>query len=320
MFTLENFEAELAAAIKSLFANSPMLPMMEYHFALGGKRLRPRMAYLAAAKLQDKNLQATLSRFAVAVELIHNATLIHDDIQDGDEFRRGKPALWKQFSMPQAINCGDALFFAAMQWVQSAPCELALKEKLQEWIAKESYAVINGQSQEFFLKEAFLQTPSSVTKAAYEAMVRGKTSALFVMPYVGGALLAGASEAEIAEVEALSGELGFAFQIQDDLLDLWGSKGRDRVGTDIAEGKLSYPVVLAWSALSKEKARLRELILKPRESTTDSDISWAIAELDKCGAKAQAKQDCIQLFEKLSAHSKKFAEISDSLLLVVRKL
>jgi geranylgeranyl pyrophosphate synthase len=294
--------------------------MMEYHFSLGGKRLRPRMAYLAAPKLSDSHLQNTLSRFAVAVELIHNATLIHDDIQDGDEFRRGKPALWKQFSMPQAINCGDALFFAAMQWVQASPCDLALKEKLQEWMAKESYAVINGQSQEFFLKEAFLKNPSTVTKTAYEAMVRGKTSALFVMPYVGGALIAGANDSEIDEVEIQSGELGFAFQIQDDLLDLWGSKGRDRVGTDIAEGKLSYPVVLAWSTMSEARDRLREIILLPREQTTDADISWAIRELESCGAKAHAKSDCIQLFQKLSKHSSKFAEISNSLLASVQQL
>ena len=125
-------------------------------------------------------------------------------------------------------------------------------------------------------------------------MVEGKTSALFSMPLLGGAKIAGASAAEIKALEYAALHLGHAFQIQDDLLDLWGAKGRDLVGSDIAEGKLSYPLVLLLAKLprnSDDRKKLVQIVRAPREETTPDAISWVIQLMEREGIKEKAKED-----------------------------
>lgn len=281
------------------FRASPMREMLEYHYRSGGKRLRPALvvgAALAYARRKGGNEEKLLHAcvpYALAVELLHNATLIHDDIQDGDRTRRGQPTLWVKYSEAQAINCGDAWFFVPQLLIQGAVYSPDLKLQLLELVQARILSVIDGQSQEFALKEKFARG-EEITVAQYLGMVEGKTSALFSVPLVGGALVAGASALERKALEQSATFLGHAFQIQDDLLDLWGNKGRGEVGSDIAEGKLSYPLVLLLAKLgrgSQDRSRVEAVVRAPREKTSVEDISWVISLMEKEGVKAQAKAD-----------------------------
>ena len=115
--TTTRLDAAFADCQEKYFRGSPMREMLEYHYRSGGKRLRPTLvlgAALAYARRKGgdtEQLTCSAIPYALAVELLHNATLIHDDIQDGDVSRRGHPTLWKKYSEAQAINCGDAWFF-----------------------------------------------------------------------------------------------------------------------------------------------------------------------------------------------------------------
>jgi geranylgeranyl diphosphate synthase, type I len=295
----EWIDIAFAEAQERYFRASPMREMLEYHYRSGGKRLRPTLVFGAAlsySRSKGANTDGLLRAcvpYALAVELLHNATLIHDDIQDGDRSRRGQPTLWVKYSEAQAINCGDAWFFVSQLLVQAADYPAETKLALLELVQKSILAVIEGQSQEFALKERFARG-EEISVSQYLAMVEGKTSALFSLPLLGGALVAGAGSLERRALEQSALYLGHAFQIQDDLLDLWGNKGRDQAGSDIAEGKLSYPLVLLLNRLprgSADRQRAEGIVRAPRENTSREDVAWVIRVLEEQGIKELAKQD-----------------------------
>ncbi len=255
---------------------SPLREMLEFQWKSGGKRLRPLCVAMAAGEARHSDLAL---RFALAVEMIHNATLIHDDIQDGDTHRRGQPTLWKKYGLAHGINAGDALFFLPQVILGVDPGALPLLRLLHRC----TLAVIEGQCLEVDLRERFARGEEFAV-ADYEKMVAGKTSALFRMPVEGGKMLAGESLSQDEE-KALEA-LGLAFQIQDDMLDLWGEKGRDRRGSDIAEGKLSYPVVEGLRLLEGPGRReFVRIVTAPREETTQAEVEWVIDALERCGAR-----------------------------------
>jgi len=292
-------DAAFAESQERYFRSSPMREMLEYHYRSGGKRLRPTLvmgAALAYARRKGGQADQLINKcvpYALAVELLHNATLIHDDIQDGDKTRRGHPTLWVKYSEAQAINCGDAWFFVPQLLIQSADYSPDIKLQLLELVQSRILAVIEGQSQEFALKERFARG-EEISVAQYLGMVEGKTSALFSVPLMGGALIAGASPLERKALEQSATCLGHAFQIQDDLLDLWGNKGRELAGSDIAEGKLSYPLVLLLSKLGRgtqDRLKVEEIVRATREQTSPDSIAWVISVMEREGIKERAKAD-----------------------------
>ena len=285
---------------------SAMAEMLKYHYETGGKRLRPFLVWAVLQELGSKeDWKKNSLPFALAVELIHNATLIHDDIQDGDSYRRGKPTLWKKYSMAQAINCGDAWFFLSLLHAQDAELAPQLQLDLQRLVQVGTLSVIEGQAQEFLLKEKFLRGEMpSLTE--YLQMVNGKTSPLFSIPLVGAAKLGKAPEKILRSLERQSVLLGEAFQIQDDLVDIWGQKGRERAGSDIAEGKLSFPLVLLLPKLSgAEKQKVWDLIVKDRNATTDEDIAYVIALYERC----EVREEALDRFQKIVSELKTHQEL-----------
>ncbi|MCO5143837.1 MAG: polyprenyl synthetase family protein [Oligoflexia bacterium] len=303
----KGFDQSFATYLK----NSPIKDMLNYHLQGKGKLLRPQLVVGTAirfgqkqAKQKEPLIEAALP-YALAVELIHNATLIHDDLQDEDEVRRGKEALWKKYSAAQAINCGDAwLMIPALELINSAHYSSDLKIDLLKIIQTKTLAVIDGQSKEFVLKSKFL-AKDKVSLDDYIQVVSGKTSALFSMPMVGGAKIGGATASDIQIIESAALDLGIAFQIQDDLLDLWGDKGRGFVGGDIAEGKVSYPLLRLAEEMSgqSEFEKVREIISAPREKTTQEQINWVIGVMNDCGIKEIGKKKFNEHIEKAMSAS-----------------
>ena len=268
--------------IRTVGADSSLVSMTAYHMRTGGKRLRALLPLIVAQAMGHEPEQ--LLAFGAACELLHNATLVHDDLQDGDRLRRGEPTIWVHYGPAQAINLGDAMLYATLALVDDLQVDVARRHAVTARIVRETLRVVDGQEREFLL-----QNQASPTMEGYFKMVEGKTSGLFALPVSGSAELCGA-EPELLEVlQESTRHLGVVFQIQDDLLDLYGHKGRDRVGTDIAEGKISMPVAytLVHGATEDAKA-LRALLLKAREEVSDEEIRWAIRLFEASGAIAFA--------------------------------
>ena len=260
---------------------SSISSMWTYQEQTGGKRLRAILPLLVAESMGLD--PESLVPFGAACELIHNATLVHDDIQDGDEMRRDQPALWCEFGEAQAINFGDALLYLAPLCLDHLKVPSEERWALARKMFSDILRVIDGQEREFLLQK------SGVSFANYEAMVSGKTSGLFSLPLVGAAQIGNADREIIASLEKVSQELGILFQMQDDILDLYGEKGRAYKGTDIEEGKISL-LVIAFKecASSKEFEMLMNILLKERGDTTKEDVSWAIESFRTSGALAVA--------------------------------
>ena len=263
-------------------AGSLLVEMCAYHMETGGKRLRAAIPLLTAEALESD--PARLVPFAAACEMLHNATLVHDDLQDGDETRRGRETVWKHWSAAQAINLGDAMFYYTLALLSRLPHPPAERASIEELVLRGTLRVIDGQAREFQLKD-----DPAATAEKYVAVIEGKTAGLFEIRLGGAARLAGAPAEVVAAVEEAARHLGVVFQIQDDLLDLYGEKGRGMRGSDIAEGKISVLVAHALAHASpSDGARLRALLAKDRADTTASDVEEADALFRSCGAARHA--------------------------------
>lgn len=267
--------------------------MLSYHMSTGGKRLRALLP-LALAEVLGHDVDA-LVPFGAACELLHNATLVHDDLQDGDRVRRGQPTIWVAYGEARAINLGDAMLYYTLLLLGRLDAPVALKYAVQERLIRETLRVIDGQDREFLLQS--MQTPGLQD---YIDMVEGKTSGLFSLPLAGAALLCGAPDELVNALEIASADLGVVFQIQDDLLDIYGDKGREHRGTDIAEGKISMLVVHALdSADATDAAWLKALLGRERDSVTRDEIEQAIGVLERAGAVERAVEEIDRRIERV---------------------
>jgi geranylgeranyl pyrophosphate synthase len=259
-------------------AGSTLASMCAYHMETGGKRLRAFLPLLVAEALGVE--PEKLLALGAACEMLHNATLVHDDLQDGDLVRRGRMTVWNRFGMPQAVNLGDAMFYFSVLLCQRLEAPARQRLAMSRRLLVETLRVIDGQEREFALK-----VKDTVTLDEYFAMVEGKTSGLFALPMAGAAELCGASEELVAGLAEAARHMGVLFQVQDDTLDLFGDKGRDEVGADIAEGKRSALVVHALASLEPARAKeLRRILDKERTATRPEEIAEAIAMLRSAGS------------------------------------
>ncbi len=185
--------------------------------SLGGKRLRPLLTLLCHGSC-DSNLERALLG-AVAVELLHNFTLIHDDIEDNSPLRHNRPTLWRKWGLAQAINAGDALFSLAQTAILSLEETCGLEVTLNA--ARQMNAVCLHLTRGQYLDIAF-ETAPVVTVETYLDMVAGKTAALIAFAASLGGLTSKQNFSVLERLSDYGKMLGLAFQIQDDLLGIWG--------------------------------------------------------------------------------------------------
>ncbi len=220
--------------------------MLEYHLGwpdgATGKRIRPLLCLLSCNAVADGAWQQALP-MAAAIELLHNFSLIHDDIQDNSPLRRGRPAVWKQWGAAQAINAGDAMFTLAhlaphALAARGVPSDIALAA-LQDF-DRTCLRLTQGQ----YLDMAFEQR-ERVTIAEYLEMIELKTAALIAAATHAGARLAEGSDGCMAHFYEYGRNLGLAFQIQDDLLGIWGDPALTgkSAASDLEQRKKNLPVV-----------------------------------------------------------------------------
>jgi geranylgeranyl diphosphate synthase type I len=202
------------------------------------------MAVLLAAELTGGSAEAAVPA-AAAVDLVHNFSLLHDDIEDHSETRRGRRTVWMVAGVPQAINTGDAMFtlarLAMHRLLEAGVEERRAIEAMRE-LDEACLRLVEGQ----YLDIAFEQR-ATVTREEYLAMCAGKTGAMFAAPFAIGALLGGAAGERVAALRAFGLHVGLAFQGLDDVLDCWGTReqlGKDP-GGDLLSRKKTYPVIAA---------------------------------------------------------------------------
>lgn len=242
-----------------------------YHMNTKGKRVRPAICLITCEALGG-NPENALS-FALAIEVLHNMFLMHDDIEDGDTVRRDQPTVWVKYGTANAINAGDYLLACAYKSTLASPVAPEKRLKLLEALTLTYGKTVEGQALDINARAA-----ESFTVDAYMKMVELKTGYYLACGMVGGAIVAGASNEVVEKIWMLGKNMGPAFQIRDDLIDLTHGKGRGGViGSDIKEGKASflYSYVLQIAS-GEQKKKLREIMLKPREETTADDIEWVL--------------------------------------------
>lgn len=242
---------------------------------LSGKRLRPVILLLINYALGGDWRQALPA--AAAVELVHNFSLVHDDIQDRSEKRRGRDTVWVKWGEAQAINTGDALLALANLEM------LSLRGDVGPGVVQGAIALLNKAVFEL-TKGQYLdlahENTAEVSLSDYFAMVEGKTGALFSACFALGALLGGRDESGLNDYFAFGKKLGLAFQIQDDYLGIWGQDETTGKSTeaDLLSKKRTYPVHYALEHLPDVRHYWRE-----HTSFDRQDAEWVKSRLEKGG-------------------------------------
>jgi geranylgeranyl diphosphate synthase type I len=288
--TVDSLEAALERAVSRFDDGSVTSAQMRYHLGFGdvgrrGKRLRSRLV-LTVAEEEGGSIAAALDP-ACAVEIVHEFSLVHDDIEDGDRLRRGRESVWSLFGLAHGINAGDALcavaYLALLDGTVSRPPErtVAMTRVLHE----AQLAMCGGQG-----RDIAFETQPFVSMTDYRAMVAGKTAALFAAASELGALAAGADADRARAYARIGASYGTAFQIEDDVLGIWGESERTGkpCGADVARRKWSFPVV--W-AVGGPPSQARDTLAAAYARGTALDAgatAAAIASLDALGAREAA--------------------------------
>lgn len=266
----------------------------------GGKRLRPCLALLSCEAVGGKAEDAMEA--AAALELLHNFTLIHDDIMDRDEFRRNVKTVHTIWGEPVAIIAGDALFAKVFEAVAANAKRLDLPSdrvvELFETVSKASFEICQGQA-----LDMLFEGRDGISETEYLKMVSSKTGALMEASARVGALLGNGKTGQVKALAEYGRLVGIAFQIQDDMLGIVGEREKfgKPIGNDIREGKRTLMVVRALEAAApKDRAILLRSLGNKRAS--EAEIVAAIEVLKRAGAVGYAADKARELVD--SAKSK----------------
>lgn len=251
----------------------------------GGKRLRPSMLLLAAEAVGGD--AATLAPAAVSIELIHNFTLIHDDIMDNADVRRGRSAVHKLWGVSGAILAGDTLYSKAFQALGMTPARPELVLGAMNVLSRTCTAICEGQ----WLDIEF-EKRNSVSEDEYMEMIEKKTGVLYGASASMGALLAGASESVVRGLDEFGRLTGMGFQLQDDVLDLTAPENvlGKRRGGDLVEGKKTLIMIHAIS-------NGVDVDVFGSKDATFEQIERAITVLEKSGSIEYARSRAWEMVE-----------------------
>jgi len=259
---------------------SPELrPPVQHHLAGGGKRVRAALVLLSAGAAGADEKIGVIG--AVAIELIHNFSLLHDDIIDEDRERRHRPTAWAEFGVGRAIVAGDALATLALQILLEDPTPERIAATVS--LASATQAMIAGQADDM----AF-ESRREVSVAECIRMEEGKTGALLGCAASLGAILAGSSAETVAALDDFGANLGTAFQAVDDMLGIWGEPAATGkpVGSDLLRRKKTLPVATALERGDAAAATLRSLL---DGDVGEAEVRRAAELLDECGVRAEMR-------------------------------
>lgn len=263
---------------------------IKYGLEVGGKRIRPTLLMLAYNLYAEDIERAVMP--AMAVEIFHNFTLLHDDIMDNAAVRRGRSSVPAKWGNNVAILSGDAMLILAYSYLQRTDSERL--PKIFEWFNKMAAEVCEGQQ-----FDMDFETQQKVSVVDYMRMIELKTAALLAGSAVIGAILADAPEEDATRLYNFALEVGLAFQLQDDLLDSYGDERLGKkIGGDILEGKKTILMIEAFSRADEEQREvLRTTHL--REDLNDAEkIATIKALYDSLGVPERVEQQIAQRFQR----------------------
>ena len=268
----------------------------------GGKRLRPYMVIKSCQILGGRISNAMLA--ASAVEMVHNFTLVHDDIMDNDEMRHGVPTVHKKFGMPVAILAGDVLFSKAFQIISDSKLSGKAMTQLISRLATACVDVCEGQLLDIKMAEG-KKIPS---QSEYIKMIGKKTAALFDVSCAMGAICATDKIADIKNLSSFGKNLGIAFQITDDLIGVMGDPKitKKPVGNDLREGKKSLPILMA---IKSAKGKNKKIILKAfgNQKTSKSDLHKAVEVIRALGIEDSVRNQAEKYAERAEKSLSKYS-------------
>jgi geranylgeranyl diphosphate synthase type I len=214
----------------------------------GGKRMRPMLALLVADAVSGSARRAM--PLALALEIIHNFTLVHDDIMDKDDFRRGVPTVHKMWDEATAINAGDALFARAIEVLSTLDAPMTVFREVIHDVACMVRQIGEGQQWDMEFEKQ-----KKVTEEDYLKMIERKTALMFMTGAKGGALIGGGTEEQVKAMWEYGKHLGVGFQIHDDWLNLMGNpkEFQKPIGGDLLRGKKTIIVLHAFATMSKKE-------------------------------------------------------------------
>ncbi|WP_107071214.1 family 2 encapsulin nanocompartment cargo protein polyprenyl transferase [Streptomyces cyaneogriseus] len=305
----ELVDPELRAAIATLPGSMRQVAL--YHFgwqhadgtpAAGnaGKAIRPALVLAAASALGGPAARAAAVRAAAAVELIHNFTLLHDDVMDRDPTRRHRPTAWAVFGDVDAILAGDALQALALRLLAEDPHPASAMAAAR--VAQCVVELCAGQHTDTAMER---RAPGDVTLDEVLAMAEAKTGALLGCACALGALYAGAAVEDVDALDAFGREAGLAFQLIDDVIGIWGDPHRTGkpAGADLAARKKSLPVVAALTSGTPAAAELAELY-GAKGAAAEEDLARTALAVERAGgrdwAQAQAADRMARAMQELA--------------------
>jgi len=262
-----------------------LIKAMRHYPEAGGKRMRPVMAILAAEAVGKRGKEAL--PFGCALEIIHNFTLVHDDVIDKDPVRRGRPAVHIAFDEPTAIIAGDALFAIAFDVLATTDIDGERLRRLLHTVSDTVFLVAEGQQIDVDNEDR-----PTVSREEYLDMVEKKTAVLFACAAEGGAIIGHGSEKQITDMKEYARLLGIGFQIWDDVLGIKGDakKVGKPVGSDIRNGKRTLIVVDALERLEKDKRRHVLTDALGNAKASDEQVKAAVQLLEDIGSIEHARQ------------------------------
>ena len=279
---------KLVSSSQNLLTNASL-----YVIEAGGKRLRQTLAILTHHAMNGNEMERLID-IASAMELIHSATLVHDDINDGAETRRGKKAAYKEFGLHEAIVTGDFLF-ARAYYVGGT-----FGKKIVELVATATTQVAEGEMMQYDHRK-----DPRLSVDQYLRIIEGKTASPIKIAAQLGVILAKGHADDIRTFGEYGLNLGIAFQIVDDILDVTGDERRlgKPIGSDLREGNLTLPVILARDRDKSLSKKIMELFKS--DEPDDATVNDCIDVIKKSGA----IQDAIGIAKGYSEGAKEYLEL-----------
>lgn len=246
--------------------------MADYCIDTSGKRIRPALVFLSGWSGDDAPPSASLVQVAAVVELVHLATLVHDDIMDEADIRRSRQTASRRYGPEAAVLLGDALFAHALHLAAQFPTT-----EVCSAVADSTRKVCAGE-----IVQTLRRRTLAITRADYDRVIDLKTAELFRVSCFLGCRLAGRSAAAVRAAATFGRHLGIAYQIYDDLADFYGTEKRigKTLGTDLASGKATLPLLLLLELLPADD---RERLSDELAGTRTPDIGARLAQMERLG-------------------------------------
>ena len=297
-------EAELALRELKLSEREPssLYSPIDYAMSSGGKRLRPGLLMMTAESFGGEQGLEASKKAAVGIELFHNFTLLHDDVMDKSEMRRGRPSVYKQWDMNTAILSGDTMLTLATKYISEV--EDSKLRRVLDIFNDMALEVYEGQR-----LDMDFETTDHISSDTYIEMIRKKTGALLGAACAIGAVIGGASEKDASQLATFGNMLGIAFQIQDDWLDTYGDASTfgKPIGGDILNDKKTFLWVKAFEG---EKADIDALKVVMKELKGEAKIKAVTMIYDKIGLNEQTRQ-AVSFYSKQAIKALKGTSLSD---------